>query len=126
MRRLPKRLLGVLVALAVMVAIDVAVSIDRYGDGMVSPWQAVEVNLLHDTVQLEADNDGVLFLTDHDWTGEELVELGCVETDRMGTLGFYVAPDGRTFSVNDLNEWCWLFRLHRLKGATLEELGLHA
>ena len=48
------------------------------------------------------------------------------ETDRMGTLGFYVAPDGRTFSVNDLNEWCWLFRLHRLKGATLEELGLHA
>ena len=44
----------------------------------------------------------------------------------MGTLGFYIAPDGRTFSVNDLNEWCWLFRLHRLKGATLEELGLHA
>ena len=99
-------------------------------DGLYSPiwkttWQVVEVNLFRETVVLDEHDQEVLFLTDHDWTGDELLKLGCRETDRMGTVGYFTAPDGTKFHVNDMNEWCIFFRLHTIEGITLEQLGLH-
>ncbi len=42
----------------------------------------------------------------------------------MGTEGFYIAPDGTRFSLDDTSDWCPWFRLHHIKGTTLDKLGL--
>ncbi|SEA21660.1 hypothetical protein SAMN02745687_02174 [Lachnospiraceae bacterium NK3A20] len=124
MKKLLKWLLGILIGLAVIVMVDMMVCIHQYGKGVVTPWQVMEVNLFRKTVVLEEQDQEVLFLTDHDWTGDDLLDLGCRETDRMGDVGYYIAPDGTEFSVDDMNEWCFFFRMHNIKGITLEQLGL--
>ena len=125
MKKRLKWLLGILLALIVIVIIDMMICIHQYGKGKVTPWQVLEVNLFHKMVALEEHDQGMLFLTDHDWTGDELLKLGCRETDRMGTVGYFTAPDGTKFHVNDMNEWYTFFRLHTIEGITLEQLGLH-
>ena len=101
------------------------ICIHQYGKGKVTPWQVLEVNLFHKMIALEEHDQEMLFLTDHDWTGDELLKRGCRETDRMGSMGYYTAPDGTTFRVNDRSEWCLFFRLHDIKGITLEQLDQH-
>lgn len=124
-KRLLKWLIGILLTFIVIVIIYMMVCIHQYGKGKVTPLQVVEVNLFRETVVLDEHDQEVLFLTDHDWTGDELLKLGCRETDRMGTVGYFTAPDGTKFHVNDMNEWCTFFRLHTIEGITLEQLGLH-
>lgn len=124
-KRLLKWLLRILIAFVVIVAIDMMACIHQYGKGKVTPWQVMEVNLFREIAVLEEHDQETLFLTDHDWTGDELLKVGCVETDRMGTMGYYTAPDGIEFRVNDRNEWCFFFRLHDIEGITLEQLGLY-
>lgn len=125
MKKRSKWLLGILLALIVIVIIDMMICIHQYGKGKVTPWQVLEVNLFHKMVALEEHDQGMLFLTDHDWTGDELLKRGCRETDRMGSVGYYTAPDGTTFRVIDRSEWCLFFRLHDIKGITLEQLDQH-
>ncbi len=124
-KRLLKWLIGILTALVVIITIDMLVCIHQYGKGKVTPWQVVEVNLFREAVVLEEQDQEALFLTDHDWTGDELLKLGCREIDRMGSMGYYTAPDGTEFRVNDRSEWCLFFRLHDIEGITLKQLGLH-
>ena len=95
-----KWLLGILLALIVIVIIDMMICIHQYGKGKVTPWQVLEVNLFHKMVALEEHDQGMLFLTDHDWTGDELLKRGYRETDLF-------------------------FRLHDIKGITLEQLDQH-
>lgn len=125
MKKLLKWFWGIFAALAAMVIITMMICIHQYGKGKVNLRQVIEVNLVYDTVELEKNDQGSLFLTDHDWVGDELLDLGCRETDRMGTRGFYTAPDGTEFSIEDMKEWCFFFRLHKIKGITLDKLGLH-
>lgn len=124
-KRLLKWMIGILITLIVIVTIDMMVCIHQYGKGKVTPWQVVEANLFREMVVLEKQDQKTLFLTGHDWTGDELLRLGCVETDRMGNMGYYSAPDGTKFRVNDRNEWCFFFRLHDIEGIALEQLGLY-
>jgi len=121
-KRLLKWLLGILIAFVVIVTIDMMICIHQYGKGKVNPWQVAEVNLFREVVVLEEQNQEALFLTDHDWTGDELLKLGCRETDRMGSMGYYTAPDGTEFRVNDRSEWCFFFRLHDIEGITLDTI----
>jgi hypothetical protein len=102
-KQLLKWLIGILTALVVIVTIDMMVCIHQYGKGKVNPWQVVKANLFHEIVVLEKQDQEVLFLTDHDWTGDDLLDLGCRETDRMGNVGYYTAPDATEFSVDDMN-----------------------
>ncbi|WP_329886681.1 hypothetical protein [Pseudoramibacter faecis] len=102
----------------------ILIDIRQYGDEKVRLWQVMEVNLRHNTVQLERHGREELFLTDHDQTGDEVLKLGCKAKDRLGTVGYYTAPDGTAFSVEDMNEWSVWFRLHRIKGISLKQPGL--
>lgn len=38
----------------------------------------------------------------------------------MGSMGYYIAPDGTKFRVHDRSEWCPFFRLHDIEGITPE------
>ena len=80
MKKRLKWLLGILLALIVIVIIDMMICIHQYGKGKVTPWQVLEVNLFHKMVALEEHDQGMLFLTDHDWTGDELLKRGYRET----------------------------------------------
>jgi hypothetical protein len=114
---------GILAACALIATATILIDIRQYGNGKVRLWQVLAVNLRHNTVRLEGHGREELFLTDHDWTGDEVLKLGCKKKDRLGTVGYYTAPDGTPFSVSD-DEWCFWFRLHRIKGISLKQLGL--
>lgn len=115
---------GILTACALIVMATMLIDIRQYGDGKVRLGQVLEVNLRHNAIQLEKHGREEQFLTDHDWTGDEVLKLGCKKKDRLGTVGYYTAPDGTPFSVEDTDEWGLWFRLHRLKGISLKQLGL--
>jgi hypothetical protein len=115
---------GILAACALIVTATILIDIRQYGDGKVHLWQVMAVNLRHNTLLLEKHGQKELFLTDHDWTGDEVLKRGCKEVDRMGSMGFYVTPDGTKFTVLDTDEWCPWFRLHRIEGISLKQLGL--
>ena len=115
-------ILGIIVAIALIGGAIIMIDIHRYGAGRVTFPQVVEVNLRHDLVSVGKDGKGEYFLTDHAWTSDRLLKLGYKETDRMGTEGFYIAPDGTRFSLDDTSDWCPWFRLHHIKGTTLDKL----
>lgn len=116
---------GIVAVVVFLVLAAITTDIHQYGEGKITLGQVLDVNLFHDTTRIETRKNSTLFLTNHNWTGDDLKKLGCKETSRMGAEGFYTTKDGKHFSVTDLDKWCLFFRFHSLRGITMEELGLH-
>lgn len=115
---------GILAAGILIVMAMLLIDIRQYGAGKVHLGQVIAVNRHHNVILFEKHGGEEWFLTDHDWTGDAVLKLGCQKKDRLGDVGYYTAPDKTVFSVADTDQWCHWFRLHRIRGISLKQLGL--